>query len=103
MAIISSVPSAGGMSIGRQPQERPDRRAVVSIGVEGIRPDEICMSLDREFGVMVRSGLHCAPNAHRTIGTFPEGTARLSAGPFTTPDEIDEAAAAVRHVAGESD
>ena len=44
--------------------------------------------LDDKYGIMTRSGLHCAPFAHKTIGTFPEGTLRFSIGYFTTEDEI---------------
>jgi len=42
-----------------------------------------------ENGVETRVGMHCAPAAHRAMGTFPGGTLRLSAGPFTTREEID--------------
>lgn len=44
--------------------------------------------LDDKYGIMTRSGLHCAPFAHKTIGTFPEGTLRFSIGYFTTENEI---------------
>jgi len=46
------------------------------------------MRLDEEFGVMTRPGLHCAPSAHRTIGTMPEGTVRLSPGFFNDMEDI---------------
>src|SRR5512135_1477846 len=39
-------------------------------------------------GVLVRAGLHCSPNGHRALGTFPAGTVRVSPGPFTTRAEI---------------
>jgi len=55
--------------------------------------------LDEEFGVLARVGLHCAPAAHRTIGTFPTGTVRFSPGPFATEDQIARALAAVRTIA----
>ena len=73
--------------------------AAVSITVEGVATDKLCMRLDREHGIMVRGGLHCAPSAHRTIGTFPDGAARLSPGPFTTADEIGRALSAVGEIA----
>jgi len=47
----------------------------------------------------VRVGLHCAPMAHRTIGTFPDGTVRLSMGYFNTPEDIDAAVRAIRRIA----
>jgi cysteine desulfurase / selenocysteine lyase len=61
---------------------------IVSFLVEGMDPGEVGRRLDKEFGVMVRAGLHCSPNAHRALGTFPEGTIRVSPGPFTTRKEI---------------
>ncbi|WP_305041083.1 aminotransferase class V-fold PLP-dependent enzyme [Geoalkalibacter sp.] len=51
-------------------------------------PAEIGFLLDREYGILARVGLHCAPDAHRTIGTFPRGTVRLSPGYFNTLDEM---------------
>ena len=56
-------------------------------------------ALDGSFGIAVRAGLQCAPLAHRTAGTWPRGTVRLSPGAFTTDDEIDHALAALRALA----
>jgi cysteine desulfurase/selenocysteine lyase len=74
--------------------------ATVSCTMQGRRVSEIGLRLDEEFGVLCRVGLHCAPAAHRTIGTFPEGTVRLAAGVFTTADDIRATIAAVGKVAG---
>jgi selenocysteine lyase/cysteine desulfurase len=65
------------------------RTSVVSFTVPGVAPSEVGFLLDEAFGVLTRVGLHCAPGAHRTIGTFPTGTVRLSPGCFTTTDDID--------------
>lgn len=73
--------------------------AVVSFNIDGLSPSEVAMALDEEFGVLTRPGLHCAPSAHRTIGTFPQGTVRLSAGYFTTEEEIRTALRAVQELA----
>ena len=54
--------------------------------------------LDTDYGISVRVGLHCAPLAHRTIGTFPEGTVRVSPGIFNTEDDIDRLVAAVAEI-----
>jgi len=54
--------------------------------------------LGSQYNIMVRVGLHCAPMAHRTIGTFPDGTVRLSMGYFNTPEEVDTAVRAIRRV-----
>lgn len=77
----------------------PQRRtAVVSFTVEGRQVSEIGQRLDEEHGVLCRVGLHCAPAAHRTIGTFPKGTVRFAPGVTTTPQEIEEALAALERV-----
>lgn len=79
----------------------PQRRVgVVSLTMRGWEPVDLGAALDSAFGVAVRAGLHCAPVAHRTLGTFPRGTVRLSPGIFTTEEEIDRALAALRELAG---
>jgi len=50
---------------------------------------ELAAWLDRERGIMLRAGLHCAPAAHRRLGTFPEGTLRAGIGPFNTDNDVD--------------
>jgi selenocysteine lyase/cysteine desulfurase len=70
----------------------PDRRIpVISFNIDGISPSEVALILDEEYGIMSRPGLHCAPAAHRTIGTFPRGTIRFSFGYFNEIGEIDRA------------
>jgi cysteine desulfurase/selenocysteine lyase len=76
-----------------------DRVATVSFNIEVLFPSEVALRLDREFGILCRPGLHCAPSAHRTIQTFPEGTVRFSFGAFNTRDEIDIALRAVSIIA----
>jgi len=80
------------------PQDAGQRTAVVSFNVRGISPSEIAFELDEQFAVLSRPGLHCAPAAHRTIGTFPEGTVRFSFGHSTTEDEIRRGFEAVAHL-----
>jgi selenocysteine lyase/cysteine desulfurase len=75
--------------------------AVVSFTLAGWRVSDVSFRLDEDFGVLCRPGLHCAPAAHRTIGTFPEGTVRFAPGPFTTPEEIEAALEAVGRLAKE--
>jgi len=74
--------------------------ATVSVSLEGWEPVDLGAVLDSSFGIAVRSGLHCAPLAHRTLGTYPRGTVRFSPGCFTTHDEIDQALVALRKLAG---
>ena len=55
--------------------------------------------LSGQYNILVRVGLHCAPIAHKTIGTFPDGTVRLSMGYFNTPEDIELAVQAIRRIA----
>lgn len=72
--------------------------AVVSFNVKGKDPSDVSFVLDSSFGIMARVGLHCAPDAHRTIGTFPQGTVRLSPGYFNTAEEVDFVVSAVKRI-----
>ncbi|MGD0274532.1 MAG: aminotransferase class V-fold PLP-dependent enzyme [Syntrophales bacterium] len=82
------------------PSEAMERTAVVSFLLANISPSEAAFELDERFGIFCRPGLHCAPSAHRTIGTFPEGTIRFSFGYFNMEDEIDTALKSLRSLAG---
>lgn len=64
---------------------------VPTISITSSKTDvaELGMLLERDFGIMTRTGLHCAPLAHKTLGTFPTGTLRFSLGLFNTKDHID--------------
>ncbi len=76
--------------------EIPSRKiAVVSFTVEGLSPAEIAMALDEQDMIMSRPGLHCAPSAHKTLGTFPVGTTRFSLGAFNTAEQVQTAVKAV--------
>lgn len=66
-----------------------DRNAVVSIQTPEIDMSQVAWQLDNEYGVMTRVGLHCAPNAHKTLGIYPAGTIRFSFGPENTKNELD--------------
>ena len=57
-------------------------------------------ALGQEYGIMVRVGLHCAPNAHKTLGTFPTGTIRFSFGHQNTTRQVDAALLALRKLCG---
>jgi cysteine desulfurase family protein len=75
--------------------------AVVSFTFAGLRVSALGKRLDDEFGILSRVGLHCAPAAHVTLGTYPEGTVRLSPGPLTTAEEIEKVLTALRSVAAD--
>ena len=77
------------------PKDAMDRTAVVSFNIRGASPSDLALVLDEQFGILCRPGLHCAPAAHRTIRTFPDGTVRFSFGCFTTKEEIERGLEAV--------
>lgn len=76
------------------------RTAVVSVQTLTIDCADAAFRLDSEYGIATRVGLHCAPNAHKTLGTFPVGTVRFSFGIFNTEAEIDAAVKALSEICG---
>jgi cysteine desulfurase/selenocysteine lyase len=76
--------------------------ATVSFNITGMEPSEVGLRLDEEYGILCRVGLHCAPAAHKTIGTFSAGTVRFGLGVFNTLEEVDTAVAAVGQLAQEA-
>ncbi|MCX7981314.1 MAG: aminotransferase class V-fold PLP-dependent enzyme [Syntrophales bacterium] len=78
-----------------------DNIAVISFNVRGLTPSYVAQVLDENWGIMCRPGLHCAPSAHHTIGTFPQGTVRFSFGYFNTDEEIETAIRALSTLIGE--
>ncbi|MGI9862127.1 aminotransferase class V-fold PLP-dependent enzyme [Moorella naiadis] len=82
------------------PLEAGERVPVVSLNIRGLYPGEASAWLAEHYNLVTRSGLHCAPLAHRTIGTLQTGTLRLSPGFFTTPGEIDATLAAITELVG---
>jgi cysteine desulfurase family protein len=71
-----------------------------SFAIAGCTPSDVALALDERFDIMCRPGLHCAPRAHQTLGTLPEGTVRFSVGPYNTEGDVDSAVAAVADLAG---
>jgi selenocysteine lyase/cysteine desulfurase len=72
---------------------------ILSLSIAGMPCATVARLLDDEWAVMTRAGLHCAPAAHRTLGTAPEGTLRLSWGNDTSEEDIDVAVEALSTVA----
>ena len=80
--------------------QAPERQVgVVSINMANYQPDEVGYVLDEVYEIMVRTGLHCAPCAHRTLGTIDRGTLRISLGYFNTEAEIDDTIKALKQIA----
>jgi len=76
----------------------PSRTGVISLTLppdDGRDIADIAWQLDADCGIMTRVGLHCAPAAHKSLGTYPAGTIRFSVGYATTEEEIAQAAASL--------
>ena len=70
------------------PSRMDERSGPLSFTIAGIDSSDLAFVLDRDFDISARAGLHCAPQAHRALKTYPAGTLRVSLGWFTTHDEI---------------
>ena len=81
------------------PKDPEKQVGVVSLNISGVMPQDVAHVLDEAYEIMVRSGLHCAPMAHRTIGTIDRGTVRFGLGYFNTIEEIDAAVQALAEIA----
>jgi selenocysteine lyase/cysteine desulfurase len=84
--------------IGPGPGE-PDRVATVSVVVKGWSSSDLAAALEKGYGIMIRSGLHCAPLAHQFLGTYPGGAARFSFGYFNVLKDAEIAATALKELA----
>ena len=78
------------------PASAEEKVGVVSFNLDGAKPERVAQVMDRDFGVLVRAGIHCAPSAHRTIGTGEIGTVRVGLGYFNSERDIDYLAHCVR-------
>ena len=81
------------------PTQTSQRVAVISVRLDDYAPGELSHRLYERGGLMTRSGLHCAPGAHQTIGTYPLGTTRFSFGYFNTSEDIARALAILENLA----
>jgi len=95
LAGLQSIPGVRIYGTGQAQQQT----ATVSFNVEGIEPSDVALRLDDEYAILCRPGLHCAPSAHRTIGTFPRGTVRFGLGYLNTAEQVDAAVEAVGKIA----
>lgn len=92
---LATIP---GVTVYNPAGTRP-RCAVVSFTIAGKDPATVGFMLDHHYGISVRVGLHCAPLAHRSIGTFPDGTVRVSPALFNTDADIEALLCAIREIA----
>ena len=83
------------------PRDSRLQTATVSFNLRNWSSSEVGLALDERFNILCRVGLHCAPAAHKTIKTFPEGTVRFGLSAFNTLNEIEQGIQAVQSLAGE--
>jgi cysteine desulfurase / selenocysteine lyase len=96
-SLLKGLWSMPGVTI-HGPHRAEERCSVVSFTVAGRDPSQIGFHLDRDYDICARVGLHCAFSAHKTIGTWPEGTVRVSPGYFNTDDDIEVFLKALRAI-----
>jgi cysteine desulfurase family protein len=87
--VVDWAEAAEGWRIAGRWEAATHTGALSLIVPEPLTPQDLGSILDTSFEIAVRPGLHCAPYIHRALGTFPDGTLRLSPGPFNTTEEID--------------
>lgn len=87
--VVEWADAADGWSVAGRWDRETHVGALSLIVPESLTPQDLGSILDGSFEIAVRPGLHCAPYIHRALGTFPDGTLRLSPGPFTTSEHID--------------
>ena len=96
-AFLEGLQSIDGINIVGK-QNIQDRTAVVSITIDGMDPANIAYELESTYHIMTRVGLHCAPRAHQTLGTYPEGTVRFSFGYANTHKNVESALSALHKI-----
>jgi selenocysteine lyase/cysteine desulfurase len=76
------------------------RASLVSFTIDGTPADDVGRRLNDEFSIMVRTGTHCANEAHKQCGTWPDGAIRVSPGYFNTAEEIERFLEAIAAIEG---
>ena len=80
------------------PDEAERSVSIVSVTIDGMQPTDIGFLLDMRYGILTRTGLHCAPGAHAAIGTLPTGTTRFAMGFANSGADVDAAVHALAHI-----
>lgn len=94
---LNGAPAIPGLTV-YGPTDPQLCTGVLSFNLAGFTPSEVGYLLDQQWEIMCRVGLHCAPAAHRTLGTFPAGSVRFSWGSANTAAEIDLSLAALAEI-----
>ena len=96
-SFLEGLQSIDGINIVGK-QNIQDRTAVVSITIDGMDPASIAYELESTYHIMTRVGLHCAPRAHQTLRTYPEGTVRFAFGYANTHKDVESALSALNTI-----
>lgn len=96
--LLEGLNAIPGVKVFGPTAEMP-RVGVVSLIIEGKDNGEVDEMLAYDHGIYCRTGLHCSPASHKTMGTFPDGTVRLSVGAFTTADDINRVLTVIEQIA----
>ena len=97
--LIDGIRGLPGLKL-HGPLGGPYRTGIVSVSFDKLMPTEAALVLENAFGIAVRPGLHCAPDAHRTLGTLDSGgTVRIGIGYLNTEDDIDNCVEALAAIA----
>ena len=95
--MISGIEALPGFRVCRAAE--PERQGgLVSVVYERLSPSRLAGLLWESYGIETRAGLHCAPAAHRTLGTFPAGTVRLAVSPYHAPADFEALLAALTDI-----
>ena len=84
------------------PRDASKQTATVAFNIRGMEPSTVGLRLDEEFDILCRIGLHCAPSAHNSLGSFPDGSVRFGLGAFNSLEDVRFAVDAVRQLAKEA-
>lgn len=102
-SMVDGLSSIKNVTVYGPPAGHP-RGAVISFNIKGMAPQDVSILLDAAYGIAVRGGLHCAPDAHSMLGTLSSGgTVRVSPNYFTEADEIESFIKAVEEMAVDAD
>ncbi|MFB0920778.1 MAG: aminotransferase class V-fold PLP-dependent enzyme [Oscillospiraceae bacterium] len=93
---LEQIPQARVAGIAESSSSQ--RLGVVSVDFSPLDNATLAFALEQEYGIMTRVGLHCAPRAHQTLGTFPQGAVRFSFGPENTLQEINQCLQAIKYI-----
>jgi selenocysteine lyase/cysteine desulfurase len=83
---------------GKELSDFSSKIPVLSFNMKGLSPEDLGYMLEGSFGIIARTGLHCAPLIHKRIGSFPKGSVRISLSVFNTEEEIDALINALKEI-----